>query len=633
MKVFIKILKIILGIVLGLVFSFLTIVSLSAISPSKYEEFFFRSMSHLWLIALIVAAWVFLMLWLLLRKPSGKKIKTDGIELLPESISELIDAIIGAMKYRRSVRADVRQELTDHFTDAMADCRDEQQKQERIKELIEEFGDIDLLGKLLRRAKKRCRPLWRTMVARTFQLMGLCVVLLILYIGWFFTGKPQITTNYLEVMNQQVRPVADDSQNAWPYYKQAAEKFVKYEDGNEDEKFDFHPTSPSPFTRSEQDRQIIQQSIDDNRESLDLIRQGNQKTYCWQVYGLEEYAEDNEIMFMLMPHLSDYRNLTYLMCWQGLLDAKQGDFKKPFNDVLEAYTFGQHLRGQNTTLIEQLVAMSVEWTSTETLRMLLAEYGAQVDATVLDSTRQRLAGLIEHKNFTVDFDCEKLFMRDEAQRCFTQSRFGKSHLYLPRLKVLGALDAHHFDPTDGDEIRVWIKGGLHVLFTHPDKEQTIRDVERFYTEMDKLATLTPASVKEQVLDMKKFETDAMENNVFLSVLMPALTKVSMYSHRGRVDSEATLTILGVMQYQEEYGQLPESLDILAKKGFLREVPIDPFSNESLVYRKTDDGFILYSVGYNFTDDGGVPGVYKGTNQNSHARRWTENGDAIFWPVE
>ena len=61
---------------------------------------------------------------------------------------------------------------------------------------------------------------------------------------------------------------------------------------------------------------------------------------------------------------------------------------------------------------------------------------------------------------------------------------------------------------------------------------------------------------------------------------------------------------------------------------MEEIPADPFSDEALKYRKTDDDFILYSVGLNFVDDGGVPGkTKKGKNKT-----WTDNGDAVFWPV-
>lgn len=622
MQAFIKVLKIIAGIVLGLIFSFLTIVGLDAILQPGNP--FGKTTLNLWWIAPIVAGWLLVILWILLRKPSVKKIHTPGIENLPLSISEFIDEVINAMKYRRSARAEVRQELTDHFTDALAHCEDEQEKQQRVKELIEEFGDVKLLGTLLRRAKKRCRPLWRTVVARTFQFLGICVLLLGLYIGWFFTGKPQIATNYLEVMNRQVRPAADESQNAWPFYKQAAEKRVQNED-KKDKKINFSPRSPQAL--SQEDRQIIQQSIRDNQESLNLIRQGNQKPHYWQVYGTGE-NEDKEMLSMLMPHLSDWRDLSRLMCWQGLFHAEQGDFEKAFDDIMEAYSFGHHLRGQNTTLIEQLVAMAIENMSTDTLRKTVARYGEQIGAPLLDSTRKQFAAVIKNKDFTIDFESEKLFMYDEAQRSFTRSRFGKSHLYLKRFSN----DIYGFDDNE-KLIFLFAQHSFKILFTHPNKEQTLKEADRLYSEMQKIAAMTPASAKSQGLDINATVEESIKDNVFLRILMPALGKVNQIAWRYRAETQATLGILSVMQYQKEYGQFPESLEVLVETGLLKDVPMDPFSDKPLVYRKTDDGFMLYSVGLNFIDDGGVPGEYSGTNKNPQAQRWTDTGDAIFWPVD
>lgn len=244
--------------------------------------------------------------------------------------------------------------------------------------------------------------------------------------------------------------------------------------------------------------------------------------------------------------------------------------------------------------------------------------------------RERFAAMINNKDFTVDFEFEKMFMYDEAQRCFTQSRFGKSHLYLPRLKELGAFEMIELlEVGNEDGVAGWIGGSLHILFTHPDKDQTLKEVERLYDEMEKLAAMTPASVKAQDLNTDEIFLEVMKENVFLSVLMPALARVNQIAYRGRTQAHATLVILGVMQYAKEHGQLPQSLDVLVDEGLLKEVPIDPFSDKPLVYRKSDDGFILYGVGQNFTVDGGVPG----TDSNGKPRNWGENGDYIFWPMD
>ncbi len=61
---------------------------------------------------------------------------------------------------------------------------------------------------------------------------------------------------------------------------------------------------------------------------------------------------------------------------------------------------------------------------------------------------------------------------------------------------------------------------------------------------------------------------------------------------------------------------------------MKKLPMDPYSDGPLVYRKTESGFLLYSLGINLTDDGGKLGI----GRDSKPRMWMDNGDWIFWPV-
>ncbi|MGO9202920.1 MAG: hypothetical protein ACLQM8_20560 [Limisphaerales bacterium] len=59
------------------------------------------------------------------------------------------------------------------------------------------------------------------------------------------------------------------------------------------------------------------------------------------------------------------------------------------------------------------------------------------------------------------------------------------------------------------------------------------------------------------------------------------------------------------------GKYPETLAVLAPQ-FIAKVPRDPVCGQPLHYRPTDGGrFILYSVGWNETDDGGTVSLAKG----------------------
>jgi hypothetical protein len=77
--------------------------------------------------------------------------------------------------------------------------------------------------------------------------------------------------------------------------------------------------------------------------------------------------------------------------------------------------------------------------------------------------------------------------------------------------------------------------------------------------------------------------------------------------RGERDARLKLLIAeaAVHRYQLAHQASPGSLDELVPR-FLPAVPTDPFGGRPLRYRRTPDGFLVYSVGEDEVDDGGVP---------------------------
>ena len=94
--------------------------------------------------------------------------------------------------------------------------------------------------------------------------------------------------------------------------------------------------------------------------------------------------------------------------------------------------------------------------------------------------------------------------------------------------------------------------------------------------------------------------------------------------------EATRAVLAIKRWQSEHEQYPENLEQLVRVGYLKSPPLDPYSDTALVYRRTTDGFTLYSRGRNLKDNGGVSLI----DPNTPWQIWgtDEGGDAVFWPV-
>jgi len=101
------------------------------------------------------------------------------------------------------------------------------------------------------------------------------------------------------------------------------------------------------------------------------------------------------------------------------------------------------------------------------------------------------------------------------------------------------------------------------------------------------------------------------------------------SHRAKAQIEALISTIAVIRYKKAHGDYPENLDQLLEADLLSKLPMDPYSDKPLIYKKTDDNFLLYSIGENFKDEGGE--VFR--DDNGRARKWPDEGDAVFWPVE
>jgi len=602
-----------------------------------------------------------------------QKEKQRAIYRIPACAEEYIKLIVKKMRYRRKVRQDVQAELTAHFEDEFKDCKTDQEKEQKAQQLITDFGDLKLLAILLRRAKKRCRPLWRTIVARTFQGIGVLILCFILYIFWFLSGKPVITTNYVAELNSMVRPVADESLNAAPLYLKAVELhkelsddfllfFAKNHQAIVDEKFprkvevlsnkidrvisnkklwnykekrqDVENEVYSIFYKllrkkynelTVEQRNIAERWLQEHNDALKLIIEGSQRPYYWRTY--ETKTAEGGMIGVPLPNLQVFRNLAHSLRWRARLRAEQGRFEDSFADVKSCYRFGQHLRGDKI-LIEQLVGIALEAISVQTIRDIVGEY--DIDSTILADLQRNFEQTIASEDFTVSLKAEKLFVYDEIQRCFTEDRLGGGHLYLSRI---GSFSKGH--PNGLDEILVgaifspqqWPRA-TKVLFAHPDKEQTREMADRYYDFWGKLYHKTPGQIRAKGINAEKQAMEIIEGNILLEILAPALARMNEIANRNKPEVYATVTILALLRYEKDKGSYPNDLQQLITAGYLRQLPMDSFSDKPLVYRKTDDDFILYSVGSNFTDEGGQ----YSRNSKGQIKNWLDNGDAVFWPV-
>jgi hypothetical protein len=108
--------------------------------------------------------------------------------------------------------------------------------------------------------------------------------------------------------------------------------------------------------------------------------------------------------------------------------------------------------------------------------------------------------------------------------------------------------------------------------------------------------------------------------VFARILFPNLTSAEKKFACAQTSVNLARVAIALERYHLMHGDYPESLDALAPR-FIDKLPHDIIggqpsqgsgpASQPLHYRRTsDDQFVLYSVGWNETDDGGVVGLNK-----------------------
>jgi len=93
--------------------------------------------------------------------------------------------------------------------------------------------------------------------------------------------------------------------------------------------------------------------------------------------------------------------------------------------------------------------------------------------------------------------------------------------------------------------------------------------------------------------------------------MDSLGATSRKANREQASVDLARGAIALERHRLAHGEFPESLDALAPQ-FSAQVPHDIFGGQPLHYRRTDDGhFVLYSIGPNEKDDGGITGHRNG----------------------
>jgi hypothetical protein len=417
-------------------------------------------------------------------------------------------------------------------------------------------------------------------------------------------AKPTITLDYLAQANQANRPADyDPNRDAAPHYEKLFSQFIPPPQSL------LEVRSLWPADMEPDDYRALKEWTPLNEPVLPALAQGTQCPYWW----CRMQSSTDALSGIEVPHVEKLRECAGGLLLLAKLRAHQGDLGGAMQLIADVHMMGVH-RTEAGTLLEQLTGTAICKLAYDAFFAVLEQ--CEIDKDTLERTWLALAPRMGRINVPRFSEVERLHGLDCIQRLFTDDGKGDGRLIPGRLYT-----------TKKDRLPLLTSPisyleAVRICLTHPGRRETAKLSETYFAFAQELARQTPWELHAQGTSYEERLNELLRGNYFLRDGLAAVGPCIRVGWRSKVTGDATLTVLAVFLYKAQEGRLPESLKQVVDAGLLKSVPMDPYSGAPLIYRVTNDGFTLYSVGEDFVDNGGSP------------CDWADEtgGDQVFWPI-
>jgi hypothetical protein len=123
--------------------------------------------------------------------------------------------------------------------------------------------------------------------------------------------------------------------------------------------------------------------------------------------------------------------------------------------------------------------------------------------------------------------------------------------------------------------------------------------------MNELVAASNLPVEKQLDETQRIVDRWQRRDGLLSLSLPALSKYVAAHARSHARLRCAVVALAAERHRAEQEFWPASVEALVKSGYLKTVPLDPFDAKPLRFQRLPDGVLVYSVGVDRVDNGGV----------------------------
>lgn len=319
--------------------------------------------------------------------------------------------------------------------------------------------------------------------------------------------------------------------------------------------------------------------------TLSLLHEAAELPAC-QFPTTSAIPDVDELMEVVYP----MREAAELLQLHAHVSAATGDMQAAMRDVQTTYRLAEHERS-HLLLVSLLVSYAIDSMAQATLQQLLSDR---------EPTLEELSPLKFETGYSRTRFLARTFRMEEAFGLHSFSRLQSDKSYQIALaRMMGLPGKSH--------------GILHrSLLSFYRIFMMEEDMKVYRVSVGKITRLTslPYQQASQASEDMRISMEQNHDGIMAQMIIPALGATFNNSASAAAWHLTAETAVAVHRFRAEEGKLPQTLQELVPK-YLPAVPLDPFDEQPLRWKITDDDWVVYSIGENLQDDGGEPLYFKG----------------------
>lgn len=335
--------------------------------------------------------------------------------------------------------------------------------------------------------------------------------------------------------------------------------------------------------------------LERNRAALELIVQASRKP---RLYVPLESTQSPPMLLNALGGLATVRHAGVALALRAATRMRRGDLDGAWEDALACHRLAR-LGSQIPTILGQLEAISTDaWAARVGTALACHEkFAPQQERKMLSD----LSALGPIGDVVGSLDrCERMVMLDSVQVVYRTVMMGQA----AEIDTGGTLDWNEMMRYGNQWYDEMIRPMRLPRFG--GRRQAMREYwDQFDALERRMESAKPRLLIERLggrATRKAFSRSVMD--LILSMHLPSLQRAQTLEDSARMALEVERMAAALACFKADKGRWPASLDELVP-DLLPAVPVDLFSDKPLVYKPAADGYVLYSLGGNQKDDGGV----------------------------